>query len=150
MPKKIYNWFIKNLISRTRVIDISGYVLAKMFDSNEFARLICLGETLISNLETQLLNENDNHATKLYKIGKNFGYSYSSMLNIKTRTQLSTKAFKIYSNFLIKTVEAVYANKISYKIDFKKCIFQSKMDNYIICRKNGFGYIFTTGGIAGI
>ena len=44
----------------------------------------------------------------------------------------------------------MYASRLSHKVDIRNKVFRLNMQNYIICRKNGLGYLFSAGGIAGI
>ncbi len=62
----------------------------------------------------------------------------------------SEKEFVNFAYMLVRNIECIWAERIEHTLDIKKHIFKMTIDNYIICSKNGLGYIFSEGGIAGI
>jgi len=142
---KIAAWFYINVIKpRLEILDTPGIVGEKTLENrNLLIREFILPEDLFVELEKHVGKE-------LYCIGKKFGYYYSSLVNFPTILTVSEENFSSIAYFLVKEIEAVYASKMIHKINFENKMFNLLMQNYIICRKNGLGYIFSEGGIAGI
>jgi len=146
MKDKLLGWFIRNLLNRLRIINIPGFLLFKIQGTNSYGRQVLLPEDLVAELEERMRS----NSTELYSLGKKFGYNYVAIQNIPTISKCSRKKFLFYTYFLVRSVECVYADRLKHKIDYDRRIFRLKMKNYIICRKNGLGYIFSMGGIAGV
>ena len=150
----VVSWYIKNiLLSKLEIMDYPGYVLEQFGELKLELTLreLLLSESLFSNLEKKIKNNYKKVGEqKMYTIGKKFGYINSSISTFPMIETIDKKKFLNFVYFLIKYVEGTYASKIVHKIDYKNKIFQLTMDNYVICRKNGLGYILTSGGTAGI
>ena len=150
---KIVSWFVQNiLLPKVERIDAPGFITIITVTGKEKVNIreLFLPEKLLIELEKKIVKKYKyNGKFCLYSIGKNFGYIYSILSGYSTIRD-NKKDFLDFAYFLVRWVEATYAKRISHKIDYKNKIFQMKMDNYIICRKNGLGYLLTSGGVAGI
>ncbi|RLJ06703.1 MAG: hypothetical protein DRP12_03670, partial [Candidatus Aenigmatarchaeota archaeon] len=126
---------------------IPGYITEEITQKGKKLKIrnLNLPENLFSELEK--IAERKNFSKYLYVTGKNFSYHYGSCLDLP---KINAKNFKSFVPFFVKYIEAVYASKIDYKINFDKKYLELFSRDYIICRKNGLGYLFSTGGIAGI
>ncbi|MBU5678650.1 MAG: hypothetical protein KQA36_02025, partial [Candidatus Aenigmarchaeota archaeon] len=122
-------------------IENPGFIIEKI-DHNQ-NREIFIPEMLFCDLESRLKNRKI-----LYIIGKNYGNIYSLICNFPTKN--TTKNLSQFIYFLVRAVESIYANLLSHEARIPEKIFILRMKDYIICRKNGLGYIFSEGGIAGI
>jgi hypothetical protein len=47
-------------------------------------------------------------------------------------------------------MESIYSSKIDYHLDLKNYIVKFILNNYVVCKTNGLGYIFTDGAIGGV
>ena len=151
---KIVSWFIRNVIlPRQENIDISGYITEEITEEGKRFKIrdIGLPESLFIDLE-RLINKKykETGCKILYSIGKKFSYRYGIILNLPTVKTISEKKFISFTNFLIKYLEAVYAKRISYEMSIEEGILKLYMDCYIVCSKNGLGYIMTSGRMNGI
>ncbi len=150
---RIFSWFIRNIvIPRMEIIDKPGFIICKVTGERGETHLreLFLPEQLCSIFENEIVkkDEKQGHAM-LYTIGKKFGYIYcglSDFPNLKTYTMKEIVDFIYY---FIRYMEATYAGKLSYKIDSEKRIYKMFMDNYVVCRYNGIGYLLSDGGSAG-
>jgi len=142
-------WFVQRvLLPRQEIIDIPGSIIeevtlrGKSFKIRDFA----LPESLFVNLEVLFKK----YAKELYCIGKSFGYNYAKMLDLPRYSRVSEGKFLTFATFFTRYVEAVYSSKMEANVSLHEKRYESKMKDYIICSKNGLGYLFSTGGIAGI
>ncbi len=151
---KVVSWYVRNiLLSKLEIINCPGYVLEQFGELKlgvTFRELL-LSENLFSNLEQEIIIKYKKTGKQtIYTIGKKFGYVNSSLSTFSRIESTNKKKFLNFVYFLVRYVEGTYASKIVHKLDYENKIFQLTMDNYIICRKNGLGYILTSGGTAGI
>jgi len=146
---KIINWYLRNIyFPKFEIIDNPAFICERVGQRKDiYLREILLNENFIINLENSLKKEDKT----LYSIGKKFGYSYSNLskfINISsaTKNNILQSAY-----FLVRYIEAISSyGKLTHKINYSKRLFKLKMKDYIVCSKNGLGYIFSEGGIAGI
>ena len=145
---KVCAWFMRNiLLPRVEIIDNPGFVICKFAPHKRVTlRDIFIGESSLQNLE----NSMKSYQKILYGIGKKFGHIYASISTLPQISETSKKEFLKFANWMVRYIETLYASKLSHKADCDNKIFEIKMYDYIICRKNGLGYLFSTGGIAGI
>jgi len=149
---RIVSWFIQNIILlKVEQISIPGFITIMTTGKEKVnIRELFLPENLLMELEKKIVkNYVRNGKFYLYSIGKKFGYAYSILSTFPTIKD-DKKDFLSFVYFLVRWVEATYAKLISYKVNYKNKIFKMIMNDYIICRKNGLGYILTSGGVAGI
>ncbi len=150
---KIVSWFVNNIVvPNVEKIDNPGFITIitttgkEKFDIRE----LFLPEDLFNNLEKEIktkFGKRGEHV--LYSIGKKFGYVYSMLSSFPT-IKNDKKSFLNFVYFLVRWVESTYASKVSHKVDYDNKVFHINMNNYIICRKNGIGYLLGSGGVAGI
>ncbi len=146
---KIIDWYIRNIyFPKFEIIDKPAFICERVGQQKDnYLREITLNENFIVNLENSLKKEN----STLYYIGKKFGYNYSNLskfTNIKSATK---KDILRDAYFLVRYIEAISSyGKLTHKIDYDKKIFTLNMKDYIVCSKNGLGYIFSFGSIGGI
>ncbi|MEM5872255.1 MAG: hypothetical protein QXD55_00105 [Candidatus Aenigmatarchaeota archaeon] len=140
---KISSWFIRNiLIPKMEIINKPGFILMKFpFKEEESLREIGIPETLFVNLEKTTINP-----IVFYSIGKKFAYLHASMLQLPTSKD---RNFKNFANFFVNYIGTIYG-QIHHDINLPTKTLKLYMQNYIICPKNGLGYIFSEGVVAGI
>jgi hypothetical protein len=147
---KIVSWFTRNIIMPSvEKIDNPGFITIMTTGKEKTnIRELFLSECILVNIENEMAKYEKGNIC-LYSAGKNFGYQYSISSRFPTIRD-EKRDFLNFAYFLVRWVESTYATKASHKIDYNSRIFQMIMNDYIICRKNGLGHIFSTGGIAGI
>ncbi|MEM5812479.1 MAG: hypothetical protein QXN71_02145 [Candidatus Aenigmatarchaeota archaeon] len=149
----MFSWFIKNiLIPKNEIIDRPGFIILKLSDKKEITNIreVLLPEKIFVDIEREIINKyKENGAHLLYSIGKNFGYRYASVSHYPSIKEKGEKDFLKFTYFVIKYLESIYSSKITYKIDIKRKIFKIYLKNYIVCNKNGLGYLLTDGSITG-
>ncbi len=149
---KIISWYLSNIyIPKFEIIDKPGYICEHVGGQKEiFLREIAFPENIFVELE-KIIAKKQKGKNILYSIGKKFGYRYAISSKFTTIDKMSKKVFLQDSYFLVRYIESVsYGKNLNHKVDYNKRIFNLTAKDYIICRKNGLGYILTSGGIAGI
>jgi len=150
---KIISWFIRNAtMPRLEIIDHAGFIAMKPSISGQIhLRQILMPESVLVDLENQIVDKYGDESRKvLYSIGKKFGYRVSGMMAIPTVDRYTKKEFLAFAYFLVRFVECTYSSNLSHRINLKSSEFDLTMDEYVVCRKNGKGYIMTEGGLGGI
>jgi len=156
MPVKdrIVTWYIQNiLIPRTEIIDKPGFVVTTFTKPPDttYLRELFLPEKLFELIETKIVkNYGDKGKQVLYSAGKKFGYVYASISNFPTITTTNKKEFSDFAYYLMRYIEGVFSAKAQHEINLEEKLFIVIFNQYIVCRKNGLGYIMSDGGIAGI
>jgi hypothetical protein len=154
VPDRIVSWYIKNvLIPKTEIIDKPGFIASQFTDKGKrvYIRELGIPEDVIAYLENAVVEEyGDLGKQKLYSAGKKAGYNYASLSLFPVCRGVTDKQYITFSNEVIKFVETLYASEIKNKMDLSKRRIDFEMKDYIVCRKNGHGYIMTSGGMAGI
>ncbi|MEM2918735.1 MAG: hypothetical protein QXY62_04475 [Candidatus Altiarchaeota archaeon] len=150
---EIVSWFIRNVaIPKLEIIDHPGFITMKPMPSKQvYSRQILMSESFLVNLENKIVEKYGNEGRRaLYSIGKRFGYRFSIMIDLPTIQRCNKKEFLTLAYFIGRFIESTYAHKVLYKINFDLNEFDLTFDGYVVCRKNGKGYIMTDGGSAGI
>ena len=144
---RLFRWFIRNLvIPGCEKIDEPGFIIEKMNNGKE-NREIFLPEELFVDLEIEIVKKYGLAGKSLlYSAGKKFGYNYFS-LSVPTLKQ--TNNSMLFNDFLIKSIESIYASEIDYLPELEKKKITFRMTDFVICRKSGLGCMFSTGAIAG-
>jgi len=152
MKDKMLWWFVKNIIMpRNEIIDIPGFIVLRISDKTRKVNLreILLPENLISEFEKNIIKKYGFFGKQLlYSIGKKFGYRFALVSNYPKVN--NEDAFSHFSYFLVRYLESIYAKKLEHFIDFKDKIFTIKAKNWIVCSKNGLGYMLFDGVGAGM
>ena len=147
---KIFSWFVKNIImSKMEEISNSGFIITRVSPLGDvYLRDLFIPENLLVLVENSCRICSDNKFINLlYLTGKKFVFNYSKLSNFPTSKE---KNFSMFANFFVKYIEGTYAKKITHEIDIKNKFLKLNCDNYIVCSKNGLGYIFSCGSIAGV
>jgi len=149
VPSAIISTYVKRIMMpKVIVLDIPGFVNEdfRKIGLDISLRQFFIPESLISELEI-LLSKDEKF---IYLIGKKFGYAYASLSNLPNIDKISRKKFEEYVSFQMIFTEGTYAQNIKYNLDYDNRTIKINMKDYIVCRKNGLGYFFSSGGIGGI
>jgi len=156
MPVKdrIVSWWIQNIIIPKReIIDKPGFVITTFTEQNQttYLRDLFFAEQLFELIETRLVEHyGDTGKQVLYSAGKKFGYVYASLSNFPTIINSSKKKLSEFAYLLIQYIGGIYAQQAKHSLNLDEKVFTISLEDYIICRHNGLGYIMTDGSIAGI
>lgn len=146
-------WFFQHYIMpRAQIIDKPGFVAFNVsYKTNIYSRQVIMPESLFVSLEKRVIEDYGKVGGRaLYSLGKKFGYRFATMSNVVDIKDANRKDFLRYVDILSKFVEGTYARNLSSSVNLKKSIIKFNFNDFIICRKSGIGYIFSSGGIAGI
>jgi hypothetical protein len=144
---KVVDWYLRNIyLSKGEIINRPGYICEQMGKQRSvFIREVTLPEDLLIEIERVF------PPGKLYKIGKVFGYRYALISEFPVIKSVSRDDFIKNAYFIARYVESVsYGKNFKETIDYEKRIFRMSMEDYVICRKSGGGYLLASGGIGGI
>lgn len=147
---KVASWFISNImIPKMEEMDKPGFIITRVSSrENIYLRDIFISESLISELERLCKEKLKYKGEKaLYSTGKKFVFYYSKNSEF---TKAEEKGFSDFAYFFVRYIEGTYAKRIDHKIDMSKKLLKLNADKYIVCSKNGLGYIFSEGSTAGI
>lgn len=151
---EMFLWFIRNIIiPRNEIIDKPGYIILKIGEKKDITNLreIILSADLIADIEEKIHAEYGSKGDSLlYSTGKKFGYRFAQISGYPNYSDSSRETVEKFIYFAIKYLEAIYAKKIEYELDYEKRTFDFDLDNYIVCSRNGLGYILTEGAITGV
>jgi predicted hydrocarbon binding protein len=151
---RLVSWFLRNIvIPKIDVWNKPGFVVTQFTDKGKFVflREIFLPESILIDLEKEIAKKYDKKGEQiLYSIGKKFGYTFSYLSNFSTIKNLSEKTFLDFAYKTVRYVECTYSSHLDHSIDLKSKTFLLRAKNYVVCPKNGLGYILGSGGIAGI
>jgi hypothetical protein len=149
----LVSWFIRNLVMpKNEIIDNPGFIVTQFTDrgKNTFLRELFYPEQIFVDLEKRIIEKyGDTGKQILYSSGKKFGYSYSAASNFSKINSVSKKDFEGFVYLFMRYAECMWANKLSHKMDYSTTKFEAEMDNYIICKKNGCGYLMMSGTVGG-
>lgn len=139
---------------KTEDLGNPGFLVTKLSSSSGdiTIREIGLPEDLFVELEKRIIEKYGESGKQiLYSAGKKYGYGYSSIALLpQLKASSSEKAFLDETYYLIMYVACSFASEIRHTIDIKLKKFEAEMQDYIICKNNGHGYIMSSGGITGI
>jgi hypothetical protein len=144
---KVVDWYLRNVfLSKTEVINSPGYICEHLGKQKDvFLREIAVPEDMLVDIEKSFPPE------RLYCIGKKFGYRYALLSDFPTIKGSTKDEFMSNAYFLVRYMESVsYGKRIEHTIDYEKRVFRIVMDDYVICRKSGLGYLFSSGGVGGL
>ena len=147
---EIISWYIQNIyLPKIELIDNPGFIVER--EKGTYLRNIYLPESIFIDIENNISARYPKEGEQiLYSAGKKFGYIYASIGMFPTIKTSDKKKISDFSYFLARYVGCTYASHVSEKINIEEEKFELEMDNYVICRKNGKGYILGSGGIAGM
>jgi hypothetical protein len=156
MPVKdrVVTWWIQNIVTPKReIIDKPGFVITTFTEKDQmtYLREIFFAEELFELIENKIVQKYGNQGKQtLYSAGKKNGYLYASISNFPDIKENSKKTVSDFAYLFVRYCEGVFAQKAKHEIDIDKKIFSMALDEYIVCRHNGHGYIMNDGGSAGI
>ena len=136
------------LIPKVIVLDRAGFILEdfRKIGLNVWTREFFLPEELVIEIEREF----ENDVEYLYSVGKRFGYYYASLSNLPQKSKYPEKKMENYIKFQVIYTAGTYANDAKYKVSLKERKIEFLFDKYIVCSRNGKGFIFSESGIAGI
>ncbi len=146
-------WYAKNIIAPNFVkYNHLGFVITEQSSKygHTFQRDLFLSEELLIAVEDLVCEKMSNGKELLYQIGKNFGWNYGKSFNMPTLKDYSEKEVADLALFLSKFVGATWAKRSDIKSDVSKKYFEIHFNDYVICSKNGKGYMLGEGGLAGL
>ncbi|MFH1055015.1 MAG: hypothetical protein V1744_02850 [Candidatus Altiarchaeota archaeon] len=155
LADNVVQWYIKNvLLPQTEEINHPGFIMTKLSSTSDNIGLreIAFPESLFVELENEIVRVYGKKGEEaLYSIGKKFGYGYANLSALsQLKDSASEKEFLNSTNYFVLYLASIFAGRISHKIDLKEKKFEADMTDYIICRKNGKGFIMSIGGSTGI
>lgn len=147
--------YIKNVIIPKFVkYNSPGFVITEQNTKfgYTYQRDLFLSENLIADIETKFIQKfGAKGKSFLYGVGKNFGWNYGKSFNMPTIKTHEQKDVIEMAKFLSQFVGGTWAEKADIeKIDLNKKYFEIKFNDYVVCSKNGLGYLLNDGGISGL
>jgi len=149
MARDLTLWFVMHVLApRKEIIDIPGYLATTFSGKGKgiYLREVLFPESLFVNIENYFAEENK--LKEVYFAAKLFGYKHGLISHLPTLKN-GRKEFEIGYKMFNKYVSTIFARRLDLEIDYSTETFHYTGDNFIICRKNGIGVIFT-GGMAGL
>ncbi len=150
---RVVTWFFLHYVMpRAQVIDKPGFVVFKVSQKTDiYSRQVVMPESLYVAIERHF---SDKHGKKgrqaLYSAGKRFGYRFASVSRAMSIRDAGRDRFARYVKLLARFVEGTYASNISYSLDLDSSAIRFNLENFVVCRESGLGYIISSGGIGGI
>lgn len=147
-PKNIFSsveeWFIKNMIGkRMFIIDKPGFTYTQFYQIGFeiFQRTLIFPDEIFARLEKVASKE------VLYKAGKNFGYTYAeTTYPFLDKSKGNIEAFLVFTFMYLRTM---YSPRMEYEVNLENPenpYFIVHMNDYVICRTSGLGYLMGAGG----
>jgi hypothetical protein len=151
----LISWYVSNVIvPKTEELDHPGFIISKLSSNTNEIKLreIAFPERLFVELGKEIVREfGEAGEQALYSAGKKFGYGYASLACLEDlKSTSSEKEFLNSTSYLVMYVASLFAKEIKHSINLGEKRFDADMWDYIICRKNGKGFILSSGGITGI
>jgi predicted hydrocarbon binding protein len=154
LKEKAFLWLLKNIfIPRNEIFDIPGFIIKKLSPKKQRVNLrqILIPEDVIVDIEKSVKElEGEEGRKKLYTIGKKFGYRHALHLRLPQKGAYPEERLVDFTNLFMKAAYAFYASNFETEIDIPHKMFKIQLNDFIVCRKNGLGWIFSEGEIAGI
>jgi len=149
---KLFSRFIEYVMEKLEITDRPGFIVMKpLIFGQVYSRQILMPESFLIDLENKIVEKYGEKGKQvLYSIGKKFGYRFFVMIEAPTMKKSRRKEFLAMTYFIAKFVECTYASSISREINFDLNELSLTMSDFVICRDNGKGHIFTEGGLGGI
>lgn len=150
---KIVSWYIKNvLLPGSEKLNNPGFILSDLGGKGkkEYIREVVFPEKIFIDIENELLQRHGNKAAEvLYAAGKKYSYAYFSISNLPAYGETSQKEWSNLMEYSISFTEAIYASEITRKWDVELKRMELDLRDFIVCSKNGYGYLLTSGETAG-
>lgn len=147
---RLKSWYIRKVLKpEIERIDMPGYVLTDVGGANEL-REVFLPENLLVKIENQTVENLEQGEELLYRAGKRFGVRYAAASGFPTVETDEVSDVDEFLDFFVRYIQVLYASKVNYNLDTAAEKFSMEAENYSVCRKNGKGYLLTTGATAGV
>jgi predicted hydrocarbon binding protein len=155
MPLKdaVVGWYVKHyIIPRAQILDSPGFVVFNVSGKSPiFARQVIVPELIFILLEKSLIQKfGDSAKSKLYSVGKKFGYRFSIMGKFSQKGDLKEKDLASYIEMINKFIEGTYATNISCSIDIANEVVEYYAKNFVVSSKTGHGYFLPLGAVSGM
>src|SRR3989344_4056979 len=148
----LVNWFVKNVaIPNLMRLDIPGFVIVKQnYEGREIEqRNIFFSELQIAGFESALVNNFGERGKKIaYTMLTNSTYAYCHSYGIP-QLKDGEKAIDEFFSFYTAFMGVTWGEFLNLDYDLKTKILQVNLGDHIVCRKNGLGYMFSSGIFAG-
>ncbi len=154
MKDQVVSWFLRNvLLPKMEDIENPGFLVLRLSGKKGETNLreIMFPEDLLAAIEKKAVETyGDAGRQAMYSTGKKFGWEYASASNFNRKGESSLHDIESLAYNLVRYIECSYASKLEHEFDVDKELFKIRMDNYVICSKDGLGYLMGSGGISGI
>jgi predicted hydrocarbon binding protein len=154
MKDKIVSWFLRNImLPRIEDVENPGFIVLRLAGkkSETYLRELMFSEDLLASIEKNAVSRyGDVGRQAMYSAGKKFGWEYASASNFNRKGSITTQEMESLSFNLVRYIECSFASGLTHELDLKNDLFKISMDNFVICSKDGLGYLMSSGGIAGI
>ncbi|HLC79768.1 MAG TPA: hypothetical protein VJG83_05100 [archaeon] len=148
----LVNWFVKNVaIPNLMRLDIPGFVIVKQnYEGREIEqRNIFFSELQIAGFESALVKNFGERGKKIaYTMLTNSTYAYCHSYGIP-QLKDGEKAIDEFFSFYTAFMGVTWGEFLNLDYDLKTKILQVNLGDHIVCRKNGLGYMFSSGIFAG-
>lgn len=140
------------IIPRALIFDKPGFVSFRISGkTNVYARQVLMPEDFFVKLEKRIVDVyGDEGKIGLYSAGKKFGYSFAQLGRFENINDHPGESIRDWIVIAGKFIEGTYASELRPDIDIAKKIVDSRLRNFVICRKLGYDFFFATGGAAGV
>ncbi len=154
MKDVVVSWFLRNIIlPKIEDINNPGFIILKLSGEKRetYLREVMFPEQLLTTIEKSVVAKYGAAGGQaMYSAGKKFGWEYASTSNFNRISESSVKELESFSYNLVRYIECSFASKLTHKLDLKNKLFRILMKDFVICSKDGFGYLMSSGGISGI
>jgi hypothetical protein len=157
MGTLLVDWFIRNIVlPRYKNIKSPGFIVInfKPPKANEvYFRQVLFPEDIVAKIETifdRLNKKNKKNIIILYNIGASLGYNFAKIFSVPNVNKNNRDEIEKYFKFAFKWNFSTWCKDAQItEFDLDNKIIKLELDEHIICRKNGKGYILTEGAEAG-
>lgn len=154
MKDKIVSWFLRNImLPRIEDIENPGFIVLRLAGkkSETYLRELMFPEDLLASIEKKAVSKyGETGKQAMYSAGKKFGWEYASASTFNRKGESTPQEMESFSFNLVRYIECSFASGLTHELDLKNDLFKINMDKFVICSKDGLGYLMSSGGIAGI
>jgi len=149
----LVNWFVRNITAPNIMrVDTPGFVTVRQNYRGEIInqRNVFFSEMQLAGFESALVEEFGEEGKKIaYSIGKNFGYAYCHCFSVPQLGIDDEGKIKDFISFFSAFMGVTWGEFLDLKYDLKAKAVELGLGDHIVCRRNGLGYMFSSGDIAG-
>jgi predicted hydrocarbon binding protein len=153
LKEDLFKWFVRNIVyAKNEIIDRPGFIVCQYTEKGKttYMREIFYPEAVWVKFEKNLIDKyGDKGKQAIYSAGKRFGYSYTHASGFSKMKDISRKTFENNVYFFLRYIECVWTNRLEHEIDYNRELFKATFDDYVVCPKNGKGYLMMAGCVAG-